>query len=130
MEGVYEVKQGSDKVGKVQVVRQGLYYRFVCRCRMSPETVSRLVVSCGGRRESIGVPVPDGDGFGLEKKLPVKLFGEGVPEFYLAPRHDPVKGKFVPIYPEEPFAYIAGLKEAFLEYQKGQAGARLRCCGE
>lgn len=126
MEGIYEVKLGSDKVGKVQVIRQGLYYRFQCHCKLSGEVVSKLVVRCGDICENIGVVIPSQDGFSLDKRHPVKMFGEGIPEFYLAPRHDPVNGKFIPIYPEEPFAYIARLKDSFLVHQKGQAGLMLK----
>ena len=64
-------------------------------------------------------------GFLLEKRIPVKKFSTGEPEFYLAPRHDTVRGKFVPIYPEEPFAYISRLKDAFLISRNGQAGILL-----
>ena len=32
------------------------------------------------------------------------------------------QGKFIPIYPEEPFAYITRLKTAFLVRQNGQVG--------
>ena len=130
MEGNYEVKFGSQAVGKVQVFRQGLYYHFVCRCALADDVVSRLVVRCGNRNEKIGVLIPSGDGLSLDKKLPVKIFGDEEPEFYLAPRHDTVNGKFVPIYPEEPFAYIARLKDAFLVTQNGQVGAMLKTMTE
>ena len=126
MVGNYEVKFGAKTVGKVQVTRQGLYFRFVCRCMIAADSVTKLVVSCGGKRENLGVLIPSDDGFSLDKKHPVKKFEEGVPEFYLAPRHDAVHGKFVPIYPEEPFAYIARLKGAFLTSKNGQVGVLLK----
>lgn len=126
MEGNYEVRFGSQVVGKVQVLRQGLYYRFICNCMLTGDVVFRLVVCCGGKNENIGVLIPSGDSFSLDKKMPSKLFGEEIPIFYLAPRHDTVNGKFVPIYPEEPFAYIARLKDAFLARQNGQIGAILK----
>ena len=34
-------------------------------------------------------------------------------------------GKFVPVYPEEPFAYMSRLKGAFLEIRNGQMGINL-----
>ena len=125
MEGNYEVMLGAKSVGRVQVIREGLYYRFNCRCHIAVEAVHKLVVRCGGVSENIGVLIPVGDGFLLEKRIPVKKFSTGEPEFYLAPRHDTVRGKFVPIYPEEPFAYISRLKDAFLISRNGQAGILL-----
>ena len=121
MEGNYEVTFAGQPVGKVQVQRQGLYSRFVCRCRLSGDVICRLWVYCGDKSENLGVVVPGGDGFGLDKKLPVKHLGEGKLEFTLGPKHEK-RGTFVPIYPEEPFAYIERLKEGFLERKNGQMG--------
>ncbi len=122
MEGTYGVYFGKDPVGKVQVRRQGLYYYFACRCRISGDVVCRLQIRCGDTRENLGIPVPVEDGFGLNTKLPVKRLGQGKPEFFLVPRHEKTEGTFAPIYPDEPFAYIGRLKEAFLVKKDGQLG--------
>lgn len=123
MEGNYSVFFGSRAVGKVQVTRQGLYYRFLCRCQLSGDVVCRLHVRCGEREASLGVVVPTGEGFGLETRIPAKRLGEGEMVFSLVPKHDGPKERFVPIYPEEPFAYISRLKDAYLEKREGQLGA-------
>ena len=125
MVGDYEVFFGNQQAGKVQVRRQGLYYRFVCRCRLTGEVVCRLYVSCGGQQESLGIVVPEGDGFGLDTRLPIKRFREGEPSFALIPKHAVPSGQFVPIVPEEPFAYIERLKTSFLVKKYGQMGILL-----
>ena len=128
MENTYSVRFGTQDVGKVQVKREGLYYRFFCRCRLSGDVVCRLVAVCGGKEENLGVVVPVEDGFGLDKKIPAKRLGEGPMEFYIATKgsiptsENRQPGNFIAIYPEEPFAYIARLKEAFFVRQNGQAG--------
>lgn len=122
----YEVLFGKDRVGKVQVLREGLYYRFFCRCRLSGDVVCRLAVRCGEKEENLGVVVPVGDGFGLDKRLPVKNLGEGEMTFFLMPKQERLEGKFIPIYPEEPFSYIARLKDAFLARQNGQIGVVIK----
>ena len=109
----------------MQVIRQGLYYRFLCRCQLTGEVVCRLHVSCGGQQENLGVVVPTGDGFGLDTRLPVKRFREGKPSFSLIPKHEMASGQFVPIVPEEPFAYIERLKTSFLVRKYGQLGINL-----
>lgn len=126
MEKSYGVYFGSKLAGKVQVCRQGLYYQFCCRCSLTGDVICRLHVICGNNRENLGVVVPIEDGFGLETKLPVKKVGEGSMEFLLIPRHEIPEGKFVPIYPEEPFSYIARLKESFLERKNGQVGIMIK----
>ena len=122
MEGTYPVLFGQAAVGKVQVQKSGLYFRFFCRCQMTGDVVCRLIVSCGGKQENLGVLVPVEDGFGSEKSIPCKRLGEGVPEFRLVPRHEIAMGTFIPISPEEPFAYISRLKDAYFERRYGQAG--------
>lgn len=126
LEGNYGVYFGNQPAGKVQVLRQGLYYRFICRCKLTGEVMCRLCVACGGQRESLGVVVPMDGGFGLDTKLPAKRLGEGKPEFTLVPKHEVSQGTFVPIYPEEPFAYIERLKESYLTRKNGQVGIMLR----
>ena len=114
---------GNQQAGKVQVTRQGLYYRFVCRCKLSGDVVCRLYISCGGHQENLGVVVPTGDGFGLDTRLPAKRLREGEPSFSLIPKHEMASGQFVPIVPEEPFAYLERLKNAYLETRGDQTGA-------
>ena len=129
MEEYYPVYFGKEQAGKVQVIRQGLYCRFQCRCRLTGDVVCRLHVRCGDRWESLGVVVPMDGGFGLDTRLPAKRLGEGELAFQLLPKHEtPLAGKFVPISPEEPFAYIARLKESFLVRQGEQVGIVIRDC--
>ena len=79
MEGCYEVYLGNQSAGKVQLIRQGLYYRVICRCRVPGDQVFRLYAVQGNRRENLGVVIPDGDGFSLDKKIPAKnLAGEKI----------------------------------------------------
>lgn len=122
LDQIYGVYFGNELAGKVQVQRQGLYYRFYCRCRLSDSVVCRLQVTCGSSRESLGIVVPMEDGFGLDTRLPVKRLGDGELEFRLVPKHEVSSGRFVPIYPEEPFAYLSRLKKGYLVRKNGQAG--------
>ena len=121
MEKTYGVFLGNHQVGKVQVLKIGLYYRFICHCKLTGSILCRLYVACGDQKESLGIVVPIGDGFGLDTRLPIKRLGEGEMTFCLLPKHS-VSGRFVPIYPEEPFAYMEQLKNGFLSVQNGQVG--------
>ena len=125
MVGTYDVKIGQEKVGKIRVEKQGLYYRFSCRCMLSGKTVHCVQALCGGTRVHLGVCVPMDGRFGLEKKLPCKQFPGGKTEFLLIPRGENQGRKFVPVYPEEPFSYMAKLKDAFLEIRDGQVGVSI-----
>ena len=122
MNGDYEIRMGKEVVGTATVEQQGLYYRFCCRCRLSGSVICRVTVSCNGHHENLGVLIPVGDGFGLSTKVAVKKLGKGPFQFRAMPKHQKSEGEFIPIYPEEPFAYISRLQNAFLEIRNGQVG--------
>ena len=126
MEGSYEVYLDTQPVGKVQVRREGLYYSLRCHCHLTGDSVYRLVANLDGRQENLGVVVPDEDGgFSLNRKIAAKYLGEGPVRFSLSRKREHVSGEFVPIRPEEPFAYLDRLNKSFLEYRNGQPGIRL-----
>ena len=122
MVGTYEIRRGNETVGTAKVEKQGLYYRICCRCRVSGEGMRRIVVTCGKTREDLGICVPVDGNFGLDRKIPCKRFGEGVPAFSMMPKYPEAAGKFVPVYPDEPFAYMTRLKDAYLQVRDGQPG--------
>ena len=125
MEGEYELRLGQLAVGKVAVSRQGLYYRFRCRCCLTGSTIFRLWAITGDRKENLGVLVPGEGGFILDAKLPVKRFASGKPEFQLRPKQGSPGLEFIPVYPEEPFAYLVRVKDGYLVRRNGQAGIRI-----
>ena len=122
MVGTYEICRGNETVGTAKVEKQGLYYRICCRCRVSGEGMRRIVVTCGITREDLGICVPMDGNFGLDRKIPCKRFGEGVPAFSMMPKYPEAAGKYVPVYPDEPFAYMTRLKDAYLQVRDGQPG--------
>ena len=126
MVGIFEIKQGSAVIGQARVERQGLYYRIVCQCRPKETGMHRLTVCCGGKQEDLGTLIPMDGQFGLEKRIPVKRLGEGTPEFLLMCKNAVRKVNFAPVYPEEPFAYMTRLKNAYLERKEGQLGLAFR----
>ena len=125
MEGYYEVYLGNDPAGKVQIQKQGLYYRIICRCIVPKDMVYRLYAVSNQERKNLGVVIPEGDGYILERRIPVKQLS-GYTRFMLSARSEMDTGKFIPIYPEEPFSYIVQLENAFLEIQDSQLGVWVR----
>lgn len=122
MVGEYEIRRGNETVGTARVEKQGLYYRICCRCKAGGEGMRRIVVSCGKQREDLGICVPVDGLFGVDRKIPCKRFGSGIPEFQLLPKYPDMQGKFVPVYPDEPFSYMTRLKDAYLQVRDGQPG--------
>lgn len=124
LEGCYEVYFGNRSCGKVQVQRQGLYLRLICRCTIPSDQVYRLYGVFASRRENMGVLVPEGDCFFMDRRIPAKRFGEEMPRFEVSSGQQALSGEFIPICPEEPFLYIDRLKTAFLQTENGKVGIR------
>ena len=122
MERYFSVTARGKHAGKVLLRQQGLYYHVQCRCDLTGNSIYRLVVTCGTVRESLGILVPKEGSFVLDTKLPVKRIGTGDMSFSLVPKQESDAQTFVPICPEEPFAYIARLKRSFLTLRDGQSG--------
>ena len=122
MEGTYEIMLAGESVGQATVRRQGLYWQFSCRCDRSGETVCRVRVTCGGREADLGILVPEDGQFRLVTRVAASKLGSGTPEFICQPRRPELQGKFIPLRPEEPFAYLHRLEDAFLARQNGQIG--------
>ena len=125
MESFYCVTRNGIPCGKVAVSRQGLYYRFHCRCAFPDKDIFRLVLSKDGSYENLGILIPSGESFELTTKLPAKRFPEGEWSFHITSGRETTAEYFVPIRPEEPFAYLSRLKDSFLTYQNGQPGIRI-----
>ena len=84
------------------------------------------MIRMDGKRENLGILVPMGDGFGLDTRIPVKRLPDGQWEFIVLPGKRAADGLCVAIKPEEPFAYIARLKEAYLMLHEDRAYAVLK----
>lgn len=122
MERSYPITVNGEHAGKVSVQRSGLYFHFSCRCCLSGDMMYRLFLTCGSVQENLGILVPMDGSFVLHTKLPAKRLGEGEMSFSLIPKQEAQTKNFVPISPEEPFAYLSRLKESFLVLRNGQPG--------
>ncbi len=122
MTDAYEIMLGDQCIGIAEVKREGLYYCFRCRCRLSGEIIYQLKAVCGEKECSLGVCVPIEKGFGIDTRLPIKKVGEGRFSFYVVPRHSDITDKFVPIRADEPFLYLEKLQDAHLDTKNGVLG--------
>lgn len=86
MAETYDILCDGSPVGTAKAEKQGLYYCFSCRCRLPDEGLYRIHVISGEKREDLGICVPVDGMFGMDKKLPAKRLGEGVPGFVLLPK--------------------------------------------
>lgn len=121
MVGTHTIWLSKEPVGSITVEEKGLYYWFHCTCQLHSEVICRVMISCGGKSSSLGILVPVGKEYQLSKKVPIKDFEAGEPEFWITPRNlSKSKAITVDIYPEEPFRYITKLETAYLSTKQGR----------
>ena len=150
MAETYDIVYEGKPVGTAQVEKQGLYCTFSCRCRLPEEGFYRIHAVYADKREDLGICVPLGADFGMDKKISIKRLGEGKPSFELLPKdwqpepvvqepesqieemptveepivetEEPIGAMFVPVTEEEPFPYLEQLEHAVLEVREEEAG--------
>ena len=122
MDQNFDILRGEEKIGKAEVKREGLYYRFRCCCSLTGEVLYRLTATCSGRTENLGILIPVGDAFRLEKRLPASRFKAEAFVIRAVPANPDRGSQFIPVFPEEPFHYIARLNAARMERRDGQIG--------
>ncbi len=120
----YPIHMARERIGTAEVVRQGLYYRIRCLCRLSGNIPVRIRV-VGEREADLGLCVPMGTAFGLETSIPISRVGPGLPEFVAMPWHREAEQAAV-ISPDEPFSDIKRLKDAYLVWQGTTPGIGFR----
>ena len=118
----YDIFLGGEVAGKAQVTREGLYFRFSCRLRLSGEVIYKLVLQKGEETVDLGIPAPEGEMFTLTTRIPIKRVGDGPFMIRAVPKHAPLDGRFVPLKEDEPIHYLSKMYDAVFTVRDGQPG--------
>jgi hypothetical protein len=113
LEGNYDVTLVGEVVGRVNLRREGLYYRVSCRCRVEDDKVHRLYAA----GEKLGVLIPEHGELTLETRVAAKRLKTGC-EFTLNQK----SGEFIPIRPGEPFDHLDKLRKGRFAFRDGEPG--------
>ena len=111
----FELKIGNEVAGYVSVQYNGLYCHISCSCRLTGAVLYRLIAVIDAETVNIGICVPKGNYFCVEKRLPAKMLRGKSVSFRLVPKHQDLENRFIPIRADEPFAYITRLENSYLE---------------
>lgn len=125
--GKYDVCYGTLSVGKVEVIREGLYYRFICGCDRCGEEMLRLFVQQGEERLDLGIGIPTGERLNWDTRIAAKNLGDGKLRFYLSTHPKTKDTQFIPVHVCAPFPAIALLEEARFRVENGQPGIVIPC---
>lgn len=113
----YQVFLNGAVVGEADVVSEGLYYRFRCRCALPEKAAYRLAVTISAQTYDLGICVPDGAVYTVDKKLPAKRFPKGEMRFSVSCNAGRSAG--IPLAEDQPFGYIKSLLNAKLQITAG-----------
>ncbi len=116
--GKYEVLFHQKPVGTMEVSRDGLYYRFCCKCKLPQNQIFRITVSYGNEHVNLGVLIPCNDTFHLDTKRPIKLFTQAEPLFTVTSDTE----NWIPIREDRPFPRIEDLENGIYCEQDGVPG--------
>lgn len=122
MEATYEIKLGDDPVGTATVTQKGLYYEILCICSLTGSVPFRIQMYTSDAQIDLGLCYKRGNTIGLKTRVCVKQAGVAPFQFSLIPHKEYAEKSFVPIHPEEPFAYLKRLEDAYLVYRNGNPG--------
>ena len=120
MDNRYSIYLGKDKVGEVVVMREGLYYMFQCHCHLPSMPIYCAVLQNNNAQFNLGVCVPDGNIFRVNKRIPAKLFDKPEFSFFLIEKQRN-STKVVSVDPQKPFRYLEELENAYFGQSNGVA---------
>ena len=113
----YPIYFAQERIGTAEVTKEGLYYRICCRCAVCGDVPLRVRAAATAEVD-LGLCIPMGDVCGMVVRIPVKYVGQGSLRFRASATHTATEEMTV-ISPNEPFGYIARLKDAYL-MKRGQ----------
>ena len=116
---MYEIYADSKVVGQAEVMKEGLYYRFSCKCTLPYEGIYRIMVTDGNNTKDLGICVPAGEWFCLVSRVPIKYLPGEKLEFALVPRERHVS--VIPVAENETFPALDMLESAHFQERNGNA---------
>jgi hypothetical protein len=125
MIGIWDVFCRGKPVGTCRVTREGLYYRFSCRCAGLEPKLYLLTASVGEQSHTLGTVVPEGDALRLETRVPVKRFSGSAPSFRLEEKGCREQTRFVPLEEGRGVPCLDRLLECRLAVLDGRVGLLL-----
>lgn len=116
---MYDICAGTQVVGQAEVIKEGLYYRFSCKCTPPDDGIYRIMVSDGNNTKDLGICVPAGEWFCLVTRVPIKYLSGEKLEFTLVSKDR--QELAVPVAMDEPFADLDKLESAYFQEKDGKA---------
>lgn len=126
MVGEHPVFLAGERVGTAAVHQEGMFWHIRCCCDGAVEVPCVLQARWSEEVIDLGLCGKEEGSIRLTARLNRKRTPAGMPVFCLVVKHRGAIDSFHPISPQEPFAYIAKLKYAYLVTRGGKVGVALK----
>ena len=113
----YDIKSEGKCIGIAQVIPSGLYLDILCKC-CPLGGIIRIVADCGGRKENIGICVPEGHKMVIRTRIPKKRL-EKLQGFEAVIER---QGEWLPIVDGKPISFLHKMVDARFHPRNGKPG--------
>ena len=114
---MYSILCKDHPIGTAEIIEEGLYYRFCCKCTTKLVGINRIMVINRSNRVDLGICVPEKNYFVLNTRIPRKHFKDKSFSFELISDDDYI---FNNVYTGMMFDKLDKLEAAHLEIVSGQ----------
>lgn len=105
----YNIFHNGCVVGTVDFEPVGLYVRIKAVCYPPETRIYRLILLCGFKSMDLGICVPEGDGFQVNKRILLKeIEGESL-QFIIEEKDKSTHVRFIPLDTEKPLNCLDSL---------------------
>ena len=116
----YQVQYYGRQVGTAEITQQGLYHQIACKLSLPYDAIYRVYVSGSGKQLELGVCVPDGEYFVLNKRVPGKrLIGFGKLSVFVDDDKVSAAKNRIPVSNSEPFEQLHKLRNGRFQWDGG-----------
>ena len=115
---LYSIIWNGHSVGTVEMQKEGMFYRFICYCKLPDEGIYRITVRDDENVYDLGVCVPNGNTYICITRVPCNKLNGNKLSFALSNDND---RKGIPIATGKTFAHLEKLNTARMHIANGQA---------
>ena len=114
---LYQIIWNGHSVGTVEVLMEGMFYKFYCRCYLPQKGIYSVIVTDGNNSCNLGICVPTGMEYVCVSRVIRNALNEKRLSFILK-NNDEKSG--IPIATGKAFAYLDKINTARLHIANGQ----------
>ena len=123
MQKCFPITYNGEPAGTMNVTKEGLYYQFQGQCSFRKNDYYRIIAKYPGGTKDLGLCVPIGNSFLLQKRVSAKEIPYDNWSFYATDSSS--TPRFIGVKDDQPFLYLSSLEYAVFSAENGGCGLRI-----